>query len=79
MFNGLASAIRNRDPWTYECYNHLDKDNKISVYAVLDINMIIKSSQSEMIGCIYFGDIHKKFYKFPGITSADKVWALALK
>ena len=28
LFNGLVSAISNRNPWTYECFNHLNKNNK---------------------------------------------------
>ncbi len=47
LFNGLVSAISNRNPWTYECFNHLNKNNKVMVYAVSDINMLKMLLNSE--------------------------------
>lgn len=48
LFNGLRLAIDNREPWNYTCYNHLNINIKLKVYAVSNIETLILLLKSEI-------------------------------
>ncbi|MCM1223888.1 MAG: hypothetical protein NC548_56490 [Lachnospiraceae bacterium] len=52
LFNAINHALNGEDPWTYKCYNNLDENTDIPVYAVNSIaifNGIIKNTTGSLI------------------------------